>query len=318
LRVLKNKSPFMDEVSKDKIDDNELPFGFRPRQVSDEIRDANWQAVEDRIRRSENVPVRGIGARVVRMIRVSAVAASLLAVAFGVWWIANRTGHAQYAVFKTGYGEIKNILLPDSSVVTLNANSSMRMPEQWTEADGRQVWLEGEAYFQVQKKPALAAKFVVHTRQVDVEVLGTRFNVNTRRERAVVSLEEGKVRLSVHGHDSAVLVKRTPMILKPGQVVVFDGGRQAKVNQDKDVTTRSGWTRHEFHFDSTSLGEIATMVEDTYGYKMEMEDSTISKFMISGDMRVRNVGEMVQVLEASSGYAMRIDEKTIYVSNNHH
>jgi transmembrane sensor len=302
----------MDDVTSNEMDNNELPFGFRSRPVSDELREANWKAVEEGIRRQEAIPAsRG---RVIRWVRSLAVAASLIGVAFGVWWIATRTGHAQYAVIRTGYGEIKNILLPDSTVVTLNANSSMRMPEQWTETEGREVWLEGEAYFQVQKKPSTVEKFVVHTRQVDVEVLGTRFNVNTRRQRAVVSLEEGKVRLSVHGTDTAVLEKKAPMILRPGQVMVVGTDRQAMINEDKDVVTHSGWTRHTFHFDSTSLGEIAAMVEDTYGYKMEAEDSSMLRFTISGDVRVRNIGEMVQVLEASSGYVMRLDNKTIHVS----
>jgi ferric-dicitrate binding protein FerR (iron transport regulator) len=316
---LKDKSAFMDDVTKNQMDNDEFPFGFRRQPVSDDLLEANWRAVEDRIRRQDEVPVRTMESRVIRwvsIVRVTAVAASLAAVAFGVWWIAARTGHAQYAVIRTGYGEIKNVLLPDSTVVTLNANSSMRMPEQWNDADGRQVWLEGEAYFQVQKKPSTVEKFVVHTRQVDVEVLGTRFNVNTRRQRAVVSLEEGKVRLSVHEGDSAVLEKKAAMIMRPGQVVVIGIDRKPSINLDKDVATRSGWTRHAFHFDNTSLGEIAAMVEDTYGYKMEAEDSSMLRFAISGDVRVRNIEEMVQVLEASSGYAMRIDNKTIYVSRH--
>ena len=306
----------MEDVTNNEMENNRLPFGFRSRPVSDELREANWRAVEEGMRRQENAPVKAIGGRVIHWVRISAVAACLAAVATGVWWIANRTGHAQYAVIRTGYGEIKNIILPDSTVVTLNANSSMRMPEQWSDADGRQVWLEGEAYFQVQKKPSTVEKFVVHTRQVDVEVLGTRFNVNTRRQRAVVSLEEGKVRLSVHGTDTAILEKKGGMVLRPGQVVVIGADKKPSVNQDKDVATRSGWTRHSFHFDSTSLGEIATIVEDTYGYKMEVEDSAMLRFAISGDVRVRNIGEMIEVLEAASPYIMRLDDKTIHVSHH--
>lgn len=305
----------MDDVTNNEMENNRLPFGFRSRPVSDELREANWRAVEEGMGRQENAPVRPIAGRVIRWVRLSAVAACLGAVATGVWWIANRTGHAQYAVIRTGYGEIKNIILPDSSIVTLNANSSMRMPEQWSDADGRQVWLEGEAYFLVQKQPSTVEKFVVHTRQVDVEVLGTRFNVNTRRQRAVVSLEEGKVRLSVHGADSAVLEKKAAMVLRPGQVVVIDAEKKASINEDKDVAARSGWTKHSFHFDNTSLGDIAAMVEDTYGYKMQVEDSVMLRVTISGDVRVRNIEEMIEVLEAASHFTMRLDNKTIYVSH---
>jgi len=305
----------MDELTNNDMENKGLPFGFKPMPVSDRLREENWKAVEEAMRREENEQVRPAGrGKVIRLVRVFSVAASLAAVAFGVWWIGARTGHLQYSQIKTGYGEIKSIILPDSSIVTLNANSSIRIPEEWTDASGRQVWLEGEAYFQVEKKPATVAKFVVHTRQVDVEVLGTKFNVNVRRERAIVSLEEGKVRLSVHGKDSAVLVKRSPMVLRPGQVIQIEGAQQARVNDDKDVAARSGWTHHEFHFDNTPLRDIAGMIEDTYGYKMEVADTSMLQVAISGDVRVRDVEEMTKVLEGTSGYTMRIKDKTIYVS----
>jgi transmembrane sensor len=302
----------MDEFMNDDRDNQELPFSFRPLPVSDRLQEENWKAVEEAMRTQE--PLRAVRpSMVIRLTRVFAVAASLTAVVFGIWWIGARTGHLQYSQIKTGYGEIKSIMLPDSSVVTLNANSSIRIPEEWTEASGRQVWLEGEAYFQVQRKPATAAKFVVHARQLDVEVLGTKFNVNVRRQVAVVSLEEGKVRLSVHASDSAVLEKRTPFIMKPGQVVLIDGSK-SRINEEKDVTAHSGWTRHEFHFDNTPLKDIAGMIEDTYGYKMEVEDTSMLQVAISGDIRVRNIEEMVKVLEGTSGYTMHIKDKTIYVT----
>lgn len=294
------------------MDSQELPFSFRPLPVSDELREENWKAVEAAMRRQEPARV-ARPSRVVRLTRVLAIAASLTAIVFGIWWIGARTGHLQYSEIRTGYGEIKSVILPDSSVVTLNANSSIRIPEDWTETSGRQVWLEGEAYFQVQKKPATAAKFVVHARQLDVEVLGTKFNVNVRRQVAVVSLEEGKVRLSVHESDSAVLEKRTPLVMRPGQVVMIDGTK-TKINEEKDVATHSRWTQHEFHFDNTPLKDIAGMIEDTYGYRMEVADTSMMQVMISGDIRVRNIEEMVKVLEGTSGYTMHIKDKTIYVT----
>ncbi len=203
-------------------------------------------------------------------------------------------------------------------MVILNANSSMRIPQQWTDDDskgGREVWLEGEAYFEVQKKSSTRQKFVVHTDQVDVEVLGTKFNVNTRRQHSIVSLEEGKVQLSVKGEVQSVLEKKTPMVLRPGQVVDIDGTTQVRISTDKDVVTHSGWSRNEFHFDNTSLADVARLIEDTYGYKMEASDTTLFQRSISGDLRVTNVQELAKVLEFTLKLRMRIEEKTIYVTN---
>src|SRR5580698_9260450 len=269
----------MDESSTNRNEKRSLPFGFRRKPLDEGIQEENWMEVEAAIRQMEDVPVRVMRGRWV--VKVMVAAASVAAVVIGFWWVITRTGRPEeMAVIKTGYGEIKNILLPDSSVVVLNGNSSLRMSSTWTETGGRQVWLEGEAYFQVQKKASTAEKFVVHTREVDVEVLGTKFNVNARRQRAVVSLEEGKVRLSMNGVVTSVLEKKAALVMRPGQVAEVDEDLQTKVNEDRTIGARSGWARHEFHFDNTSLGEIASMIQDTYGYDMVVEDSSMLSFPI--------------------------------------
>ena len=301
----------MDDFSNASKGGKELPFEFRAKPVDEQMQEENWRAVESVIRQPpEVIPVRRIpwGS-------VFTAAAAMIAVVFGIWYIGTKTGTPQLSMFKTGYGEIKNILLPDSSVVILNANSSLRIQQGWKDGDSRQVWLEGEAYFKVQKRASTRQKFVVHTRTLDVEVLGTKFNVNTRRQHSVVSLEEGKVRLSLNGNELSVIEKKAPMVLRPGQVVTLDESLQVKVNEDKDVAAHSGWSRNEFHFDNTSLREVARLIEDTYDYKMEASDTSLFRLSISGDLRAANVQELVKVLEVTLKLNMRIQNKTIYITN---
>jgi len=288
----------------------ELPFEFRPRPADEQLRQDNWKAVEEAIRRQEEIPVRRLP-----WLRASLAAASILLIAVGLWWVGTRTGTPLMSQEGTSYGEIKTILLPDSSVVMLNGNSSLRMLQQWGPRDKREVWLDGEAYFQVQKQHSAAKGFIVHTKQVDVEVLGTRFNVNTRRQQSVVSLEEGKVRLSVHGEVS-VVNKDAAIVMRPGQTVVVDASSAPKVNEEKNVTAHSGWTKNEFHFDNTSLAEIARLLGDTYGYKMVVADSSLWKLSISGDLRASNIQELIKVLEVTLKITMRLERegKTIYVT----
>ncbi|HVV02731.1 MAG TPA: FecR domain-containing protein [Puia sp.] len=292
------------------FDNGELPFEFRPKPVDEQLREDNWRAVEEAIRQPEEAPVRRLP-----WLRASLAAASLVLVLVGIWYVGTRTGTPLMSQEKTSYGEIKTILLPDSSIVMLNGNSSLRMLQQWGPADNREVWLDGEAYFQVQKQHSARKGFVVHTKEVDVEVLGTRFNVNTRRQQSIVSLEEGKVRLSVHGEVS-VVNKDSAIVMRPGQTVVVDASSAPKVNEEKNVTAHSGWTKNEFHFDNTSLAEIARLMEDTYGYKMTVTDSSLWKLSISGDLRASNIQELIKVLEVTLKITMRIDRegKIIYVT----
>ena len=102
--------------------------------------------------------------------------------------------------------------------------------------------------------------------------------------------------------------------MRPGQIAEVDEDLQTKVNEDKAVATRSGWTRHEFHFDNTSLGEIARMIQDTYGYDMVVEDSSMLAFPISGDLRMPELKDLLKVLQVSTNYTLRIRDKTIYVT----
>ena len=113
----------------------------------------------------------------------------LLGVSLWYAWLAQST-----STYVTRYGETQTILLPDSSTVLLNANSRLTLSTDWT--DTREVWLEGEAFFRVRKikritSPASAehVKFIVRTDRLNVEVLGTEFNVRQRSEKTAVLLK---------------------------------------------------------------------------------------------------------------------------------
>lgn len=110
--------------------------------------------------------------------RWAASVAAVLALVVGLlWWQQRRVEYA------TGYGETQQVILPDGSSVTLNANSMLT----YAASQPRELWLQGEAYFSVQRmehhreQQEYGKQFVVHTDQLDVEVLGTAFNVNSRR-----------------------------------------------------------------------------------------------------------------------------------------
>ena len=103
---------------------------------------------------------------------------------------------------KTNYGEILNIKLQDGSDVTLNSNSSL----SYNKNESRKVWLTGEAFFQVDKKVVTNAKFWVITDDLSVEVYGTSFNVNTKKKKTDVFLEEGSIWLSLKNGENKKMI----------------------------------------------------------------------------------------------------------------
>ena len=121
----------------------------------------------------------------------------------------------------SGYGETKTVFLPDSSRVTLNANSRLSYAKDWQQGS-RDVYLEGEAFFEVRKvaqkptevsmAPAAYRKFRVLTKEVTVEVLGTTFDVQNRRGETKVVLKSGKVKVLDHAAGKVVTMKPGDMV----------------------------------------------------------------------------------------------------------
>jgi transmembrane sensor len=290
--------------------DDELPFEFQRKKVAEDKQAANWSAIESVIK--QEAPVYRVMWK-----RNLMVAASLLFLASAGLWYFQSTKTGDTNDYKTKFAQVKHITLPDGSKVTLNANSELKIALDWSDKGDRQVWLDGEAYFEVEKKPATHQKFVVHAKDIDVEVLGTKFNVNTRHEKSVVALEEGKIRLSLKGATKAVLqkkIKQDVIEMKPGEVIKLDTASGIDLLEEKNINFHSGWARNEFHFDNTSLKEIAVMINDVYGYKVETTDEQLMQRSISGDLRAANLQELVSVLQLAFKLKMSIENKTIKIS----
>lgn len=217
--------------------------------------------------------------------------------------------------YTTHYGETRTVLLPDGSLVTLNANSTLQFAAAWDTLQPREVWLEGEAFFEVKKLhyPAKATekgsaekkvKFIVHTSQLDVEVLGTEFNVKNRRGSTKIVLNSGKVLLRKEDQALAMV---------PGELVAVTEDQQGFLKQTVDTDIHSAWKNHQFIFDNTSLQEVATMLEDTYGYKIIIKESGMSDKRISSTTSVstRNTDEFLQVIQKLYGIETKREQKTI-------
>lgn len=223
-----------------------------------------------------------------------AAAVTLLLVALGTWWVVrNMTSKTEY---RTAYGEIKTITLPDQSVVTLNANSTLTLVKDWEETQKREVWLEGEAFFKVSKmrRDGKRVKFAVHSREVEVEVLGTEFNVNNRHRQTEVVLRSGKVQLR---QESQLL------LMQPGDRVVFSETRQQFDRQRVNAQLYHSWTRKELVFRDTPLRQIAQTIQDQFGMKVELADTATANIQFSGTLPSDNL----EVMRTALSHSLEVD-----------
>jgi transmembrane sensor len=233
------------------------------------------------------------------------IAASFLLIASlaSLFWYQSLPSDIYY---QTRYGEIKEILLPDSSRVFLNANSELVVSGDWNTLQEREVQLKGEAYFIVstQPSPEGARKFTVHTRDFDVVVLGTRFNVINRENRKRVVLEEGKIDLQLKpDKDLPALHQDAPrqksIAVKPGERAEIAAEAKDEPLHIEKVNTQvySAWKTRELVFDHTPFQELISIIEDNYGYKVRVQDPELLGRKLSGTVPSDNLNTLLKSLE---------------------
>jgi ferric-dicitrate binding protein FerR (iron transport regulator) len=234
-----------------------------------------------------------------------AAAVSLLLLVGAAWYFANRESGARS--YTTAYGQTRPVTLPDGSEVLMNANSRLRVPAAWSANGPREVWLEGEAFFKVARKmnaaPAnTSSRFVVHTGQVDVEVLGTRFNVTNRRGQTTVILNEGKVKL-----EEGALSGGREVIMAPGEYVQLGSDARTLVRKTVNPSQYSSWTENRYVFDDTSLREIAQIIEDTYGVEVKFGNHRLAARTFSATIPTKNLDVLLLALSESFGMEIEKD-----------
>lgn len=203
-----------------------------------------------------------------------------------------------YRMYTAESGMIKSFTLPDGSKVTLNANSSVKVLRSLMGRESREVWIDGEAFFEVMKKND-GAKFIVHTNNFDVEVLGTKFNVNDRRGKTEVVLAEGKVKLVTKG--------QMPLIMNPGEQVSLSTAQDGFERQVAKTKKYEAWRNNRLVFENTPLSEVGQMILDYYGVKVVVSDSLLATRQFTGTLPNNDLD--VILLALKTAYKIEIERK---------
>ncbi|AEL26694.1 FecR family protein [Cyclobacterium marinum] len=209
---------------------------------------------------------------------------------------------------RTAYGETKSILLPDGSEVKLNGNSSLSYSNSWEIGEERDVWLEGEAYFTV-KHLGGHEKFIVHaTTDFNVEVLGTEFNVLNRKGKTKVVLSSGKVMLNLQKESSEERLQ-----MAPGEMAEYLHHEKIITKKEVDPQVYTSWRNNRLLFEDTSLREIKTILESTYGLKVMVADSKLLEKRVYGSAPSNDVTLLLEGLERSLGNEISIEGKLVTI-----
>jgi ferric-dicitrate binding protein FerR (iron transport regulator) len=216
-----------------------------------------------------------------QLLRVAASIVAVSLVAVGIWSL--QPSHTPMEVVTTDAGERTTLTLADGSRIVLNAQSALRYNPEAMAQGTRQLWLDGEALFEVTPHPERSdPAFRVVTPDGTVRVLGTIFSVAHRDDQTRVVLREGRVAVEPQAAAPVASAPDTTVTLSPGDMLTFDAQTQRLARQRVDPAVHLSWSTGTLVFDDTPLAEILARLRHTYGLAVEVRDSTALRETVSG------------------------------------
>lgn len=244
---------------------------------------------------------------IIEIVKVAAVVAIMCAISIFIY--TDKMSEIRLAVntVVVPAGQRVNLILPDGTSVWLNARSKMKYPAFFT-GSKREVSLDGEAYFEVEHnkdKP-----FVVHTSKCDIEVLGTKFNVEAYMDSDDFStaLMEGSVQITDRNNPKNVL------LLKPDYEVRFTNGTFSFEQIGNYDLYR--WKDGLICFKDVDFIQLMHRFEKCYGVRIIIENEKLSEHAFSGKLRIADgIDSALRVLQKDANYVFERneDDSVIYI-----
>ncbi|MDO3695156.1 FecR domain-containing protein [Wenyingzhuangia sp. chi5] len=196
--------------------------------------------------------------------------------------------HIPVHTLKVPHGKTFKVVLSDGTTVFLNAGSSLRYPEYFDVEGAREVYLKGEAFFNVTKDEA--HPFIVKTQDALVQVLGTQFNLSAYDDDETVHCEllEGKVLFSN--------LSKTSVALTSGEQALVNKGSSDVQKSTVAVSEYTSWMRGELIFSETPFPQIVKKIERSFNVKINNHYAVLGNQVFSGIIKVKN-GDVKELFE---------------------
>lgn len=246
-------------------------------------------------------------------IRYAAMLACVMLAGTTVFWVADRSKQVRSSVemveLFVPYGESREVVLPDSSKVWLDAGSLLIYPKEFTMAGTRTLYLSGEASFMVRKNPT--KPFIVKTTYLAVQALGTVFSVESYPNDSctTATLEEGSVRVEIKGgiHE--------PSLLKPDQQLVYSHTSHTVTVQSVDASLykmeRSGYLIFEQVSFSRLIASLERKFNVTVYYNSRKYADAYYNVKFAPDETLEDV---LNVLKQLVGIQYKIKDQVVFIN----
>ena len=207
-------------------------------------------------------------------------------------------------------GSVSEVILPDESVIFLNADTRIRYTMEGKQG-AREVHLEGEAWFDVAKNEA--QKFLVHTPYYDVRVTGTQFNVKAYESdnEITTTLEEGEVMIvSGKGCDISGEIS-----MESGEQLVFNRKSNRLVMREVNPKWYTSWKENKLIFVNMNLQELEVLLERRYGVDILVSDQSLLDLHFDGTFKNETIIEILDIIQKTLPIHYHISGQQIEITS---
>lgn len=204
-------------------------------------------------------------------------------------------------------GQKMKIFLPDGSIVWLNAASTLRYPERFN-GNQRNVYLEGEAFFEIEEDPE--KPFIVQTSLLEVTALGTSFNVRNYdfEEEVQVALNTGKVLVRKGGKN------KEQLMLVPGQGAFYNKTAEVIEKQRIDPEKVFLWKDGIICFKDASFSEVIDRLSRWYGVEFEIQNYEGQQWSYTGNFEENEyLSNVLKSISFTKGFEYEIDQNKVCI-----
>ena len=257
--------------------------------------EGDWNMVKDRIDFQKN-------RRISTIWRAAAIAILML----GVGFIAKTyvLDPQEFVLAMTGE-ELKEVLLPDGSLVILNKHSELTYPEKFRKGN-RQVTLTGEGFFEVTHNPAKPFHVTVDDR-ANVEVLGTSFNIYAPANDKSVSVQvvDGKVAFYANGNRESGKI-----LEKDDQALMQNGVIELNTRKNKNFLS---WKTGIIHFDQVTIVKVVDLLKDHYNREIVLDQSVDTQLTFTSLIDNQNLESVLEELSLVLGISYSYQENKVRI-----
>ena len=220
-------------------------------------------------------------------------------------WGGSEQELAQMMEVKTNPGMMTSLTLPDGTLVFLNSESTLSYPSRF-DSDTRNVTLQGEAYFQVASDKS--SPFIIEMGKVQVQVLGTSFNLRAYQDEEMIqtTLVEGRV---------CMFTDKKRILLYPNEQGAIELKTGNLVKKQVDVQAYIGWKNGRFIFERQTLEDIMRTLSRWYDVQVVFQSEKARHIEFTGNLRrYDDFGQIVSMLALACLAKFNVSGTTIYIA----